>query len=63
MNAQIATAAEEQSSVSNEINQNMQRIADHTESMAKLVDTAEDACSTLADQCKKLDEIVEQFKV
>lgn len=63
MNAQIATAAEEQSSVSNEINLNMQRIADHTESMAKLVDTAEDACSTLADQCKKLDETVEQFKV
>ncbi|UPR36649.1 methyl-accepting chemotaxis protein [Vibrio cyclitrophicus] len=63
MNTQIATAASQQSQVSEEVNQNVQRIAESTMQMVEMASSAENACMALADQCEALDSLVSQFEV
>ncbi|UTT86665.1 methyl-accepting chemotaxis protein [Vibrio pelagius] len=63
MNTQIATAASQQSHVSEEVNQNVQRIAESTGQMVEMASSAENACMALAEQCESLDRLVSQFEV
>ncbi len=63
MNIQIATAATQQSQVSEDVNQNVQRIADNSHQVVEMVSSAENACASLEEQCSRLDELVDQFKV
>ncbi len=63
MNIQIATAATEQSHVSEDVNQNVQRIADNSNQVVEMVASAENACASLEEQCSNLDNLVDQFKV
>ncbi|WP_394246821.1 methyl-accepting chemotaxis protein [Vibrio profundi] len=63
MNTQIATAASQQSNVSEDVNQNVQRIAESTMHMVEMASSAENACMALAVQCEALDELVSQFEV
>ncbi|WP_215402986.1 methyl-accepting chemotaxis protein [Vibrio gigantis] len=63
MNTQIATAASQQSQVSEEVNQNVQRIAESTMQMVEMASSAENACMALAEQCEMLDGLVSQFEV
>ena len=63
MNTQIATAASQQSHVSEEVNQNVQRIAESTAQMVEMASSAENACMALAEQCESLDRLVSQFEV
>ncbi|MFS1955672.1 methyl-accepting chemotaxis protein [Vibrio cyclitrophicus] len=63
MNTQIATAASQQSQVSEEVNQNVQRIAESTMQMVEMANSAENACMALAEQCEALDGLVSQFEV
>ncbi|UWZ99692.1 methyl-accepting chemotaxis protein [Vibrio splendidus] len=63
MNTQIATAASQQSQVSEEVNQNVQRIAESTMQMVEMASSAENACMALAEQCEALDSLVSQFEV
>ncbi|MBW3698188.1 methyl-accepting chemotaxis protein [Vibrio sp. T187] len=63
MNTQIATAASQQSNVSEDVNQNVQRIAESTMHMVEMASSAENACMALAVQCEALDDLVSQFEV
>ncbi len=63
MNIQIATAANEQSTVSENVNQNVREIADNGKDMVRVVNSAEKACTSLAEQCERLDGLVVQFKI
>ena len=63
MNTHIATAAGEQSKVSEDINTNVQQIAGNSYQMVEMVSSAENACESLAEQCERLDSLVDQFKV
>ncbi|MGD8170725.1 methyl-accepting chemotaxis protein [Vibrio sp. TRT 21S02] len=63
MNTEIATAATQQSHVSNEVNANVQRIADNSHQMVEMVNSADNACISLSEQCQKLDDLVAEFKV
>ncbi len=63
MNTHIATAANQQSQVSEDVNSNVQRIADNSHQMVTMVGSAEHACESLSNQCTKMDELVSQFKV
>lgn len=63
MNTQIATAASQQSQVSEEVNKNVQRIAESTMQMVEMASSAENACMALAEQCEALDNLVSQFEV
>ncbi|MCB5361030.1 methyl-accepting chemotaxis protein [Vibrio lentus] len=63
MNTQIATAASQQSQVSEEVNKNVQRIAESTVQMVEMASSAENACMALAEQCEALDSLVSQFEV
>ncbi|MFA0000622.1 methyl-accepting chemotaxis protein [Vibrio lentus] len=63
MNTQIATAASQQSQVSEEVNKNVQRIAESTMQMVEMASSAENACMALAQQCEALDSLVSQFEV
>jgi methyl-accepting chemotaxis protein len=63
MNIQIATAATEQSQVSEDVNVNVQHIAENSHDIVGVVADAEHACSALEAQCTKLDGLVAQFKV
>lgn len=63
MNLQIATAATEQSQVSDDVNINVQRIADSSHQVVGMVANAESACHSLGQQCTNLDHLVDQFKV
>ncbi|TCN79633.1 hypothetical protein EDB37_103512 [Vibrio crassostreae] len=63
MNTQIATAASQQSQVSEEVNKNVQRIAESTMKMVEMANNAENACISLAEQCEALDSLVSQFEV
>jgi len=62
MNTQIATAATQQSSVSEEVNFNIQKIAENSNQMVETVCSAEQSLQSLADQCERLDKLVSQFK-
>lgn len=62
LNTQIATAASEQSSVSEEVNCNVQKIADNSVAMVEIVGTADQVICTLENQCERLEELVSQFK-
>ncbi len=63
MNTHIATAANEQSQVSGDVNSNVQQIADNSSQIVEQVSSAETACGALSEQCEKLDRLVGQFKV
>ncbi len=63
MNTQIASAASQQSNVSHEVNVNVQRIADNSHQMVEMVNSADNACISLSEQCEKLDHLVAGFKV
>ncbi|WP_159739176.1 methyl-accepting chemotaxis protein [Vibrio atypicus] len=62
MNTQIATAATQQSSVSEEVNFNIQKIAENSNQMVETVCSAEQSLQSLANQCERLDNLVSQFK-
>lgn len=63
MNIQIATAATEQSQVSEDVNINVQHIAENSHAVVGVVANAEQACVALEGQCAKLDQLVAQFKI
>lgn len=62
MNTQIATAASQQSSVSENVSSNVQKIADNSSTTVVMVQNADQAISTLENQCERLDQLVSQFK-
>lgn len=63
LNTQIATAANQQSHVSHDVNVNVQRIADNSSQMVTMVSNSGNACESLSEQCQQLDNLVSQFKV
>lgn len=63
MNLQIATAANEQNQVSDDVNVNVQHIADSSHQVVEMVSDTESACQKLEQQCTRLDKLVDQFKV
>ncbi|MBP3142259.1 methyl-accepting chemotaxis protein [Aliivibrio fischeri] len=60
MNTHIATAANQQSQVSEDVNNNVQRITDNS---GQMVNQSESACALLSEQCERLDQLVSQFRV
>lgn len=63
MNSQIATAAFEQTTVSEDVNSNIQRIADNSQQMVHVVEEANESSQNLAVQCERLDNLVGRFRV
>ncbi|MFV8458500.1 methyl-accepting chemotaxis protein [Vibrio owensii] len=63
MNTHIATAAGQQSSVSDEVNSNVQGIADSSMSIVDVVSQAQQSLSMLSEQTQQLDKQVSQFRV
>ncbi|MGF1734912.1 methyl-accepting chemotaxis protein [Photobacterium satsumensis] len=63
MNLQIATAANQQSQVSEDISQNVQKIAGKSQEVVGKVSTTEAAFIQLATQCQKLRQQVGRFQV
>ncbi|MDR9827244.1 methyl-accepting chemotaxis protein [Vibrio sp. FNV 38] len=63
MNTHIATAAHQQSAVSEEVSGNVQGIADSSASVVIVVSQAQDSLATFSHQCAQLDKLVGQFKV
>ncbi|MUK70229.1 methyl-accepting chemotaxis protein [Aliivibrio fischeri] len=63
MNTHIATAANQQSQVSEDVNNNVQRITDNSRQMVEMVNQSESACALLSEQCERLDQLVSQFRV
>jgi len=63
MNSHIATAASEQTMVSEEINNNIQQIAEGGQNIVTAIEDADEASTNLANQCERLDGLVGQFKV
>ncbi|KIF46706.1 chemotaxis protein [Vibrio owensii 47666-1] len=63
MNTHIATAAGQQSSVSDEVNSNVQGIADSSTSIVDVVSQAQQSLSMLSEQTLQLDKQVSQFRV
>lgn len=63
MNTHIATAASQQSTVSDEVNSNVQGIADSSRAIVDIVEQAQRALTLLREQGGKLDGQVSQFKV
>ncbi|WP_264404701.1 methyl-accepting chemotaxis protein [Vibrio owensii] len=63
MNTHIATAAGQQSSVSDEVNSNVQGIADSSTSIVDVVSQAQQSLSMLSEQTQQLDSQVSQFRV
>ncbi len=63
MNMQIATAATQQSQVSEDINQNIQKIADKSQEVVLKVQTSEKAFEALANDCEQLSTLIGQFKI
>lgn len=62
MNTQIASAAEEQSSVAEEINQNIIRISQHADQTANGAQTTQMASIELASLSEELNGLMDQFK-
>lgn len=63
MNTEIATAASQQSTVSQDVSQHAEAINESTASMTKLAIQAESSCDSLSEQCNSLDELVGQFRL
>jgi len=63
MNLQISTAAAEQNQVSDDVNINVQHIADTSHQVVEMVENSEKSCKMLDQQCVNLDKLVGQFKV
>ena len=63
MNAQIASAAEEQNSVAEEINQNITRISHHAEKTSDGAQTTQMASTELASLSEELNTLMSQFKI
>ena len=63
MNTQIATAAEEQSSVAEEINRNVVNISDIVDRTAEGASQTSLASEELANLANQLQQLVNQFKV
>ncbi|MDN2483304.1 methyl-accepting chemotaxis protein [Vibrio agarivorans] len=63
MNSHIATAASQQSTVSDEVSTNVQGIADSSASVVQVVNQAQASLEKFAHQCENLDKLVGQFKV
>ncbi|WP_438468570.1 methyl-accepting chemotaxis protein [Vibrio vulnificus] len=63
MNSQIASAATQQSTVSGEINLNIQNIADSSKQMVSMVAQVQQACESLDSQCEQLDTLLGRFKI
>lgn len=63
MSSQIATAAEEQTLVANEINERIHGIKDDTEEMSQHTDSTVDACDDLKNTGSKLGDYVSEFTV
>lgn len=62
MNTQIAAAATQQSTVSEDVNANIQKIALNSNDMVAIVRSAETSLQSLNSQCQRLDQLVSQFK-
>ncbi|TOI74138.1 methyl-accepting chemotaxis protein, partial [Vibrio parahaemolyticus] len=63
MNTHIATAASQQSTVSDEVNTNVQGIADSSTSIVDIVTQAQQSLAMLSLQTLRLDQQVSQFRV
>ncbi|EGQ8451606.1 methyl-accepting chemotaxis protein [Vibrio parahaemolyticus] len=63
MNTHIATAASQQSTVSDEVNTNVQGIADSSTSIVDIVTQAQQSLAMLSLQTQRLDQQVSQFRV
>ena len=63
MNTHIATAASQQSTVSDDVNRNVQGIADSSTSIVDVVNQAQQSLSMLSEQTRQLDKQVSQFRV
>ncbi|MGF1792317.1 methyl-accepting chemotaxis protein [Photobacterium profundum] len=63
MNMQIATAANQQSQVSEDINQNIQKIAGKSQEVVFKVQSSEKAFEALSGDCKRLDTLIGQFNI
>ncbi|HAS6346561.1 TPA: HAMP domain-containing protein [Vibrio vulnificus] len=63
MNSQIASAATQQSTVSADINLNVQNIADSSKQMVSMVAQVQQACESLDSQCEQLDTLLGRFKI
>ncbi|NVO99149.1 methyl-accepting chemotaxis protein, partial [Photobacterium damselae subsp. damselae] len=63
MNLQIATAATQQSQVSEDINLNIQKIADNSQDVVVSSNQCHDIIQDLATKCEQLDTLIRQFKV
>ena len=63
MNTHIATAASQQSTVSDEVNTNVQGIADSSTAIVDVVTKAQQSLALLSDQTQRLDQQVSQFRV
>jgi len=63
MNTQIASAAEEQSSVAEEINKNITRISEYADSTANGAQSTQMASTELGSLSKQMNELMAQFKI
>jgi len=63
MNAQIASAAEEQSTVTEDINRNVNEISASSDQTAQVSGEASQASSVLSEHAQELDRIVQNFKI
>ncbi len=63
MNSQIATAAEEQTAVANEINQNILNINEQGVTTAADAEAARKACETLADFSNRLQDLLQRLDI
>lgn len=63
MNTHIATAAGQQTEVSEEVNNNVQTIADNSNHIVGVVQQAQQALETLNHQCGELEGLISQFKI
>ena len=63
MNAQIASAAEEQSTVTEDINRNVTEISASSDQTARVSAEAAQASSILSEHAQELDRIVQNFKI
>ncbi|NOH98151.1 methyl-accepting chemotaxis protein [Vibrio sp. 99-70-13A1] len=61
-NTHIATASHQQSTVSDELNENIQGIADSSSSIVSIVQDAQSTLEELSGQCLRLDQLVSEFR-